>query len=165
MFRCLYCTVVFCDLLCVRHLAKLHRSCCVIWRSVFFFSGAYYGMKSTLGPDSATTMIFSFFHPIDRDITRIVRYHSTMDSRCGMRLRQFYKYLKNKVSGLESMDGVSVHDQNLFTVPIHSGCEQEIYILYANFLLPTSSVSDPDLFFTDPDPGFFSQSGSGSGSR
>ena len=26
------------------------------------------------------------------------------------------------------------------------------------------SVSDPDLFFTDLDPGFFSQSGSGSGS-
>ena len=26
------------------------------------------------------------------------------------------------------------------------------------------SVSDPDSFFTDPDPGFYSQSGSGSGS-
>ena len=28
-----------------------------------------------------------------------------------------------------------------------------------------ASVSDPDSFFTDPDPGFFSQFGSGSGSR
>ena len=27
-----------------------------------------------------------------------------------------------------------------------------------------TSVSDPDSFFTDPDPGFFSQFGSGSGS-
>ena len=31
--------------------------------------------------------------------------------------------------------------------------------------LAPPSVSDPDSFFTDPDPGFFSQSGSGSGSR
>ena len=28
--------------------------------------------------------------------------------------------------------------------------------------VPTTSVSDPDSFFTDPDPGFFPQSGSGS---